>query len=363
LDSGLFLHITDDGKKYWRLNYRYAGKQKTLAVGIYPQISLLEARKKRDDAKKLISEGVDPSLDKQLKKQKIFEKSENSFEIIAREWHAKQEKKLTPDYWNNKLHRLELDIFPKIGAYPISDISPQQILAAVSHIEKRGANEMARRALQMCGQIFRYAVITGRCEIDPTQSLKGALESFKKGHYASLDIDKLPQFLKDLDRNDCRLFVQTRNAIQLMLLTFVRTGELIAATWQEINLDTAMWIIPANRMKMRRDHLVPLSRQAIIVLKDMQRFKIENDYIFPSQVHGAKHMSNNTILKALQRLGYKGEMTGHGFRALAMSTINERLGYRHEVIDRQLAHAPKNKVDAAYDRALFLNDRKKMMQG
>jgi integrase len=236
------------------------------------------------------------------------------------------------------------------------------MLHTLQKIEKRGAHEMSRRAMQYCSQIFRYAIVTGRAERNPTADLKGALKPVKHGHFAALDVKDLPEFLQAIESHEVRLFIQTRLAIRLMMLTFVRTGELIKAKWDEFDLDTGEWNIPAERMKMRRPHIVPLSKQAIVVLRELQKLSGNRDYVFASAAKPRQHMSNNTILKALERIGYKGRMTGHGFRALAMSTIKENLGYRHEVVDRQLAHAHANKVDAAYDRAKFLPERRKMMQ-
>jgi integrase len=232
----------------------------------------------------------------------------------------------------------------------------------IRKIEKRGALELARRATQMCGQIFRYAIVTGRAERNPAIDLKGALKPMRKGHYAAFDVDELPTFIRCLNLNQARLYVPTINAVKLLMLTFVRTSELIGATWDEINLETGEWIIPAERMKMRRPHIVPLAKQAVAILEEQKRLSVYGDLVFPNQVTPRKHMSNCTILGAIKRLGYKGQMTGHGFRALAMSSVKEKLGYRHEVVDRQLAHAPRSKVDAAYDRAKFLSDRRVMMQ-
>jgi len=221
---------------------------------------------------------------------------------------------------------------------------------------------MARRVLQIMGQVMRYAVITERAERDITVDLKGALKRYKKGHYAAISSDQLPDLIKAINQNDARLFKQTILAIKLLMLTFVRTGELINATWDEFDLKNAVWTIPAERMKMRVAHVVPLSKQVMAILNELRSLYGTTGYILPSVVRSNKPISNVTVLKALERLGYKGQMTGHGFRALAMSTIKEHLGYRHEVVDRQLAHQPRNKIDAAYDRAQFLPDRKKMMQ-
>ena len=359
---GLYLEINPNGSKYWRLKFRVGGKEKRLALGVYPEVTLAEARDKRADARKLLASGVDPSSAKTERKYLTAQNTANTFESVAREWHAHNLEKWTPNYAADILHRLEMDIFGVIGKRPIVDISPLLMLETLKKIEKRGAHEMSRRAMQYCGQIFRYAIVTGRAERNPTADLKGALKPVKHGHFSALEAKDLPEFLHALEGNEARLFIQTRLAIRLMMLTFVRTGELIKSKWDEFNLDSGEWNIPAERMKMRRPHIVPLSKQAIALLQDIQKLSGNRDYVFASVAKPRQHMSNNTILKALERLGYKGRMTGHGFRALAMSTIKEKLGYRHEVVDRQLAHAHSNKNDAAYDRAKFLPERCKMMQ-
>jgi integrase len=256
-----------------------------------------------------------------------------------------------------------MDVFPELGNRPVADIAAPDVLALVRKVEKRGAHEMARRAVQYCSQIFRYAIVTGRTDRDPAADLRGALKPYVKGHYAAIDADELPAFLLALQNNNARLFLQTRLAVHLMMLTFVRTGELRQAQWEEFDLDGRQWTVPRLHTKMKRtEHIVPLSKQAVSILREMHKLTGQWDLVFPNQVHPKKPMSENTLLSALQRLGYKGKMTGHGFRALAMSTIKEKLGYRHEVVDRQLDHAQRNKIDAAYDRAKFLDERKKMMQ-
>lgn len=360
--GGLYLEVMPNGSKYWRLKYRYFGKENRLAIGVYPRISLAEARERREQAKKALDNNVNPSVSKKEQKMRAQQNAETTFELVAREWHKLNEEKWTPNYAQDILHRMEMDIFPKIGSLPIADIRPVKILETLRLIERRGAFEMARRTKQYLGQIFRYAVITERAEKDPTADLKDALKPFQHGHFAALEADDLPEFLNALKENKARLYLQTQNAIRFLLLTFVRTSELIEAKWNEFDLEHAQWNIPAERMKMRRPHVVPLSTQALAVLREQQKLTGQWEWVFPNAVRPADHMSNGTILKALERLGYKGRMTGHGFRALAMSTIKERLGYRHEVVDRQLAHAPANKVDAAYDRAKFLDERKVMMQ-
>ncbi|MCL2469059.1 MAG: tyrosine-type recombinase/integrase, partial [Alphaproteobacteria bacterium] len=312
--------------------------------------------------RKGLAMGLDPSLVKKQEKRLARQNAGNTFESLAREWHEHQQMRWSEGHAKDVLHRLSIDIFPEIGFRPIKDILPPEILDALRKVEDRGAYEIARRLLQNCGQVFRYAVATGRLDSDPTRDLKGALKPFKKSHFAALEVKDLPTFLYDLETNKARLYPQTIRAIKLLMLTFVRTGELIGARWEEIDLDGAQWEIPAERMKMRRPHMVPLSRQVITLLHEQHEITGRWPWVFPNQIRPKDHMSNNTVLMALRRMGYKGKMTGHGFRALAMSTIKERLGYRHEVVDRQLAHAPKNKVDSAYDRAKFLDERKIMMQ-
>lgn len=359
---GLYLHIMPNGSKHWRMKYRFAGKEKLLSFGPYPLISLSEARQKRDEAKKSLLEGIDPS---QAKKDATLQNKLNAattFESVAIEWHTTNLDRWSKGHGKTLIHRLMTDIFPEIGHRPINEITPPELLDVIRKIEQRGAHEIAHRAIQTCGQIFRYAIVTGRTERNPAMDLRGALRPVKKGHYAALETDDIPQFLQDLERNDARLYQHTRLAIKLLMLTFVRTNELIGAQWSEFNFAKKEWVIPAERMKMRRAHIVPLSRQAIDILEELKTLSGNRDHILPSQVNPRKHMSNNTILKALERMGYKSRMTGHGFRALAMSSIKERLGYRHEVVDRQLAHAPANKIDAAYDRAQFLDERRIMMQ-
>jgi len=359
---GLYIEIATNGSKLWRLKYQFFGKEKRLAIGKYPEISLLEAREKRDQARKLLADSIDPATEKKDRRNAALANLATTFELVAREWHQNHKERWTPEYAQDILHRMEMDIFTQIGKLPIADIKPIQVLSALRLIEKRGAHEMARRSMQYCSQVFRYAVITERCERDVTSELRGALKPFRKGHYKAIEVEDLPDFLGTLLRNEARLYPQTMNAMRLMLLTFVRTSELIESKWGEFNFDTKEWTIPAERMKMRRPHIVPLVRQTIEILREQQKLTGKWDWVFSNVAYPKKHMSNGTLLGALKRLGYTGRMTGHGFRALAMSTIKEKLGYRHEVVDRQLAHAPANKVDAAYDRAKFLDERRKMMQ-
>lgn len=360
--GGLYLEVMPNGRRYWRLKYRFAGKENRLSFGAYPETSLAEARERRAIARKSLEEGIDPSVARRETRQLAETKAATTFEVVAREWHEHYRDKWTPNYAQDILHRLEMDIFPVLGKRPVADISPMHVLHALRKIENRGAAEMARRVNQYCGQIFRYAVITERAERNPVTDLRGALKPVQHSHFSALEPDDIPEFLQALERNEARLFIQTRLAIRLMLLTFVRTGELIGATWGELDLDAAVWNIPEERMKMRRPHLVPLSKQAVAILRQLQEINGSREWVFASAAKPRQHMSNNTILKALERMGYKGRMTGHGFRALAMTTILEKLPYSHDIVDIQLAHAKEGKVRAAYDRTKFIEARTKMMQ-
>lgn len=361
--QGLYLFIKGQGK-YWRYRYRFLNQEKTLALGIYPEVTLAEAREATRLARKTLAAGQDPMEEKRAQKRAAMIEASNRFEDVAKEWHENQREKWSEAHYRSILHRLEIDIFPHLGKRPIAEIDAPELLAVLRKVENRGAIDLAKRCRQICGQIFRYGIATGRCQHDHAYVLREALKSAKTKHYAALEIQELPAFLRALDYNDTRLYARTRRVIRILMLTFVRTGELIAASWDEIDFEAAEWRIPAERMKMRRPHVVPLSRQALALFAEQkaETGHMNTKWVFPSKVRPRDHMSNNTILGAIKRLGYQGRMTGHGFRALAMSAIKEKLGYREEVVDRQLAHAHRNKVIAAYDRAQFLDDRKKMMQ-
>lgn len=363
--GGLYLEVMPNGSKCWRMKYRYLGKEKRLAFGVYPIISLADARTARERAKKMLAQGIDPSGAKKEERREAVRNAENTFKAVALEWHENQLARWTPTHAQNVTRRFEVDIFPFIGNRPIAEIDPPELLEEVlRRIEKRGALDVTARVKQICGQVFRYGIATGRCQRDPTADLKGALKVNQTTHFACLDIKEIPEFLDRLEKNDARLYHRTRRAIRLLMLTFVRTNELINATWDEFDLDNALWEIPGWRMKMRNPHIVPLSRQVVALLREQKEETghLDTPWVFPSQVRPKDPMSNNTILFAIGRMGYKKRMTGHGFRALAMSNIKEKLGYRHEVVDRQLAHAHKSKIDRAYDRAQFLDERTEMMQ-
>ncbi|MCK8491766.1 tyrosine-type recombinase/integrase [Spirosoma sp. RP8] len=362
--GGLYLQIHPNGSKYWRLKYRFGNKEKLLALGVYPVVGLKLARNKTMTAKRSLDEGVDPGAQKQEQKEAARKEIENTFEVVARAWHSHHRNRWADNTANNNIHRLETDVFPVIGQLAVDKLTVQDVLLPIREVEARGANELARRTLGLCSQVFRYAIVQGIVSQNPIAHIKpiDALKPAKKGHFAAIESKELPALVKAIRDNKVRLYTTTQLALELMLLTFVRTSELIQAEWDEFDLEKKVWLIPASRMKMRRDHIVPLSIRAVEILVELKSLSGPRKFVFQHFSNPRKHMSNNTILKALERLGYKGQMTGHGFRALAMSTIKEELGYRHEVIDRQLAHAHRNKVDAAYDRAQFLTERVKMMQ-
>lgn len=367
---GLYLLVNPDGGKYWRMDYRFADVRRTLAFGKYPLVSLAEARDKRTAARKLTDDGVDPGQDKKEKARIVAEQNAQTFEKLAREWHTSRLPTWHETTAKDTLRRLEIDIFPEIGAMPIGSITHQHMIAALRKIETRGAAEVAHRVKATCARVFSYANQQGIENRNPAADMKDVLKPAPAGHFAAITADELPAFLAAMNKNDARLFKPTRIALRLMLLLFVRTSELIETPWSEVDLAAGEWVIPWNRMKRgkltvnpdKTDHHVCLSSQALALLRDLHALTGGGKYLFPNQRDHEKPMSNGAILMALRRLGYQNKMTGHGFRALAMSTIKERLGYRHEVVDRQLAHAQKDKVASAYDRAQFLAERKLMMQ-
>jgi len=357
--GGLYLEVMPSRSKYWRLKYRFSGKEKRLAIGVYPQISLKEARIKRDEAKKLLSENIDPSQAKQDAKRQNTLKTENLFEEIAREWHEKQSNGWTERHAKYVLVRLEADIFPELGNIPTNEIKAPDLLAALRKIEDRGALDIAKRARQTCGQIFRYAIATGRAERDIAVDLKGALKVAKKKHHAHLQESELPELLEKLDLYDGE--PQTKLAIKFTLLTFTRSGEVRGAEWSEIDFDKEQWIIPAQRMKMRVKHIVPLSSQVLAILKELIKHTGNEKYLFPSHNNSFKPISENTMLYAIYRMGYHSRTTIHGFRSTASTILNEN-GFPPDHIERQLAHAERNGVRAAYNHAEYLPERHKMMQ-
>lgn len=360
-EKGLFLLVKPSGAKYWRFKYRFAGKEKLLAIGTYPDLSLKDARDMRDDARNLLAKGIDPGLAKQATKKLTKHVAENTFEAIAREWHTKTSPKWTPSHGERILIRMEKDIFPWLGNRPIDEITARDLLTTLRRIESRGAVETAHRAQQNCGQVFRYAIASGCAERDISSDLRGALEPVKKRHHASItDPKEITKLLHVI--NDYQGHFVTKCALRLSPLFFVRPGELRHAEWVEIDFEKAEWRIPAHKMKMRSVHIVPLCTQAIDTLQELSALTGRGKYVFPSIRSPNQAMSENTVLGALRRLGYtKDEMTAHGFRSMASTILNEH-GWNRDAIERQLAHSERNSVRAAYNYAEHLPERQKMMQ-
>lgn len=357
--EGLFLLIAPSGSKYWRLKYFFAGKEKTLALGVYPETSLADARERRAQARKALATGNDPGELKKEAKRLAVLKNANTFENVAREWIENRKHEWAPTTVKALLGRLEQYILPKLGHRPIAEIAAPEVLAMLRLIENKGALETARRVMQITGQTFMYAIATGRAERNPVPDLRGALKVPVVKHRSYLEASELPTYLKKLEAFDGTL--QTKLALRLLLLTFVRSIELRGAQWPEIDWAKAEWRIPAERMKMKELHIVPLSRQAIAVLRELEKFNGDKTYVFPNHHNPSSFMSENAMLYALYRMGYHSRATGHGFRSTASTILNEH-GFRADVIERQLAHSERNNVRAAYNHAQYLPERRKMMQ-
>jgi integrase len=357
--EGLFLLIVPSGSKYWRLKYFFADKEKLLALGVYPEITLSDAREQRAQARKALAAGSDPAEARKEAKRLATLRNANAFETVAREWFDKRKHEWAPASAKTTLARLERHILPKLGARPIAGIAAPEVLAMLRVIEETGALETAHRVMQICAQIFMYAIATGRAERNPVPDLRGALKTPVVKHYSFLKAADLPLFLKKLESYDGR--PQTKLALRLLVLTFVRTKELRGAEWPEIDWDNAEWRIPADRMKMRELHIVPLSRQALATLRELQKLSGNRQYIFPNEHNPGTFMSENTMLFALYRMGYHSRTTGHGFRSTASTILNEH-DFRADLIERQLAHSERNAVRAAYNHAQYLPQRRKMMQ-
>ena len=358
---GLQLHITTTGSKLWRLAYRFDGKQKLMALGIYPDISLAQARQATDEARKLLAVGVDPMEQRKADRQDQKRTVENTFETIARKWWAHWSPMRSPRHAEYVIRRLETDVFPVVGERPIDEILAPEIVQMVKAIEERGALDIAKRSLQTCGQIFRYAIAHGFATRNPATDIRPSdvLVSRRKQNYARLDAKELPELLRHIEVYQGSSV--TRMAMKLMAMTFVRTSELIGARWEEFDLQNARWDIPSERMKMRTPHIVLLSRQAVQLLQNLHTLTGHRELLFPGERNPKTPMSNNTILKALERMGYKGRMTGHGFRGIASTVLHEE-GWPHEHIELQLAHQERDNTSAAYNHALYLKPRAEMMQ-
>jgi integrase len=361
-DGGnFFLWVTPSGGKLWRWAYRYEGKEKLMTFGRYPEVSLSRARERHAESRKLLAEGIDPMAERKAQKTAELLACENSFSNIALKWldHWQDGKSLRHvDYTKRRLHA---NILPSLGERPIDEIEAPDLVAMVKAIESRGAREIAKRTLETTGQIFRFAIAHGFAKRNPASEFRPSdiLKASHKVNYPRIEAKELPKLLKLIEIYPGTHV--TRLAIKLMALTFVRTSELIGARWSEFDVETARWAIPAERMKMRTPHIVPLSKQAIEVVEQLRELTGGGQFVFPGDRNQSKPMSNNTILKGLERMGYKGRMTGHGFRGLASTILHER-GYTHEHIELQLAHTPRNAVSAAYNHALYLEPRARMMQ-
>jgi integrase len=358
--KGLFLFVTSTGK-LWRFKYRHDGKQKLMALGQYPEVPLAMARERHHAARKLLATGTDPMELRKAEKNTIKALAENSFLSVAGLWfnHWKAEK--SAQHVDATRRRMEANIFPLLGARPVTEIEPPELVALVKAIEARGAGDLAKRALETTGQVFRFAIAHGYASRNPAAEFKPAdvLRPTRKVNLARVDPSELPALLRAIELYRGKPI--TRLAMKLLTLTFVRTSELIEARWPEIDFEARRWNIPAKRMKMDTQHIVPLSRQAIEVLEMLQTLASGGALLFPGDRDPKRPMSNNTILLALDRMGYRGRQTGHGFRGLASTILHEQ-GYNHEHIELQLAHAPRNAVSAAYNHALYLEPRAKMMQ-
>ena len=359
---GMYLEISPTGGKWWRFKYRIDGKEKRISLGVYPDVGLADARDKREAARKLVAAGIDPTEHRKAEKVALEESTENTFEAIAREWFGMFSKQWVSGHADKIIRRLELNVFPWIGTRPIKAITAPELLAVLRRIETRGANETAHRALQVCGRVFRFAVATGRAERDPSRDLSGALAPTKEKHLASItDPQEVGALLRAIDAYEGAWI--TRCALRLAPLVFVRPGELRQAQWAEFDFEKSEWRIPATRMKMRVQHIVPLSTQVVAVLRDLQPLTGRFAFAFPGVRSRFRPMSENTITAALRRMGYSGlDMTGHGFRSMASTLLNEQ-GWNRDAIERQLAHGERDAVRAAYNYAQHLPERRRMMQG
>ena len=360
-EKGLFLLIATSGGKWWRLKYRYGGKEKLLSLGTYPEVSLKAAREKRDDARKLLATDVDPGENRKAQKEAKADRAANSFEVVAREWCAKFSTRWTESYREKTIRLMERAVFPWIGGRPVAEILAPDLLRVLRRIEEH-APDSAHRARQLAGQVFRYAIATGRSDRDPSADLRGALIPVKKIHYAAMiKPEDVAGLLRAIDGYSGSFVTQC--ALKLAPLVFVRPGELRMAEWAEIDLDRAEWNIPAERMKMRDPHLVPLSQQSLAILSDLHQLTGNGHFVFPGERTRERPMSENTVNAALRRMGFaKDEMSGHGFRAMARTILDEVLHVRPDYIEHQLAHAVRDPNGRAYNRTAHLEERRKMMQ-
>ncbi|HCT4685821.1 TPA: tyrosine-type recombinase/integrase [Morganella morganii] len=357
--AGLYIEVAVNGSRYWRMKYRFLGKEKRLAFGVYPEVTLAEAREKRDAARKLLASGSDPAEAKKIAKAAQQANAENTFEAIAREWHTSKADRWSLRYRDEIIDTFEKDIFPYIGKRPIAEIKPLELLETLRKMEKRGALEKMRKVRQRCGEVYRYAIITGRAEYNPAPDLATALTPPKKQHFPFLTAEELPYFLKDLAGYTGSVI--TKTATKIILLTAVRTQELRFARWQDIDLEKGIWEIPAEVMKMKRPHIVPLSEQVVMLFKQLEPISKHHPLVFIGRNDPRKPISKESINQVIELLGYKGRLTGHGFRH-TMSTILHEQGFNSAWIETQLAHVDKNAIRGTYNHAQYLEGRREMMQ-
>ncbi|MCP9270084.1 tyrosine-type recombinase/integrase [Xenorhabdus sp. XENO-1] len=357
--NGLSLLVDTNGSKGWRYRYQFAGKTKMISLGIYPVVTLTEARAKRDEARKLVANGINPSEARKAEKTAAINQTENTFKNIALEWFEGRKDRWSVGYREDMMDAFEKDVFPYIGDRPIADIKPLELLDVLSIMEKRGATEKLKKVRQRCGEVWTYAIITGRAEYNPAPDLARAFIPHQREHYAHLSVDEMPEFLCSIDKYMGSQIVRT--ALRMLILTGVRPGELRKAEWSEIDLDKAVWTIPAEKMKMRRTHVVPLSEQVIALLKQIYPISGSYQYVFPSRTDYRNHLSDMALNTMIRRMGYAGLATGHGFRH-TMSTILHDQNYNTAWVEKQLAHVDKNSIRGTYNHAQYLDGRREMLQ-
>lgn len=357
--AGLYLEVVPSGSRYWRMKYRFNGKEKRMAFGVYPAVSLAQARALRDEAKKKLAEGIDPSFAKKEEKLVRDVQLNNTFQEVALEWHGTKVSRWSEGYASDIIEAFNKDIFPYIGQQPVNEIKPLVLLNVLRRMESRGATEKAKKVRQRCCEVFRYAIVTGRAEYNPAADLTSAMSGHESKHYPFLTVEELPDFFKALSGYTGSPLVVL--AARLLILTGVRTGEFRGAFWSEFELEKAVWKIPAERMKMKRPHLVPLSTQALEIVQQLKVMSGQYPLVFPGRNDPRKTMSEASINQVFKRIGYTGKVTGHGFRH-TMSTILHEEGFNTAWIETQLAHVDKNAIRGTYNHALYLEGRRKMMQ-
>ena len=357
--AGLYLEVVPSGSRYWRMKYRFNGKEKRMAFGVYPAVSLAQARALRDEAKKKLAEGIDPSFAKKEEKLVRDVQLNNTFQAVALEWHGTKVSRWSEGYASDIIEAFNKDIFPYIGQQPVNEIKPLVLLNVLRRMESRGATEKAKKVRQRCSEVFRYAIVTGRAEYNPAADLTSAMSGHESKHYPFLTVEELPDFFKALSGYTGSPLVVL--AARLLILTGVRTGELRGAFWSEFDLEKAVWEIPAERMKMKRPHLVPLSTQALEIVQQLKVISGQYPLVFPGRNDPRKTMSEASMNQVFKRIGYTGKVTGHGFRH-TMSTILHEEGFNTAWIETQLAHVDKNAIRGTYNHALYLEGRREMMQ-